>query len=306
MTKKQVHGFMKYFSFSFLWAFFQWLYRWRSVKTDGVVAGLVGCGLIKLIVSISSDLMHNFKTGHLTFTSSRSMLLSQAIATGIGCVVAPLTFFLFYEAFEVGNPNGNYKAPYALIYRNMAILSKPLHKYSLRTIVTNHLPHRSTQYCTTTHATPPYYNKETFHSTQHIHNMDHDMGMAAPPPSTMVMMKRRHFMHMTFFWGTKSEVLFDQWPGDSRGMYALALLFVFVMSFLVEWLSHTRFMKPGSNKLSAGLCQTVLHLLRVGLAYLVMLALMSFNAGVFLMAVLGHALGFFFFGSRAFAKPHNG
>ncbi|XP_057752623.1 copper transporter 2-like [Arachis stenosperma] len=136
-------------------------------------------------------------------------------------------------------------------------------------------------------------------------DMDHDMGMAAPPPSTMVMMKRRHFMHMTFFWGTKSEVLFDQWPGDSRGMYALALLFVFVMSFLVEWLSHTRFMKPGSNKLSAGLCQTVLHLLRVGLAYLVMLALMSFNAGVFLMAVLGHALGFFFFGSRAFAKPHS-
>ncbi|MED6217270.1 hypothetical protein PIB30_016083 [Stylosanthes scabra] len=146
--------------------------------------------------------------------------------------------------------------------------------------------------------------------------MDHDMGGGgggggmgmnmAPPPSTMTMtMKPRHFVHMTFFWGTKSEILFDQWPGESRGMYALALLFVFVMSFLVEWLSHTRFIKPGSNKVSAGLVQTVLHLLRVGLAYLVMLALMSFNAGVFLIAVLGHALGFFFFGSRAFAKPHN-
>ncbi|EOY23661.1 YELLOW STRIPE like 3 isoform 1 [Theobroma cacao] len=93
-----------------------------SGKENGVVAGLVGCGLIKSIVSISSDLMHDFKTGHLTLTSPRSMLLSQAIGTAIGCVVAPLTFFLFYKAFDVGNPDSEYKAPYALIYRNMAIL----------------------------------------------------------------------------------------------------------------------------------------------------------------------------------------
>jgi OPT family oligopeptide transporter len=91
-------------------------------KENGVVAGLVGCGLIKSIVSISSDLMHDFKTGHLTLTSPRSMLLSQLIGTAIGCVVAPLTFFLFYHAFDVGNPDGEYKAPYAIIYRNMAIL----------------------------------------------------------------------------------------------------------------------------------------------------------------------------------------
>ncbi|KAL4296906.1 hypothetical protein GQ457_12G000380 [Hibiscus cannabinus] len=93
-----------------------------SGKENGVVAGLVGCGLIKSIVSISSDLMHDLKTGHLTLTSPRSMLLSQAIGTAIGCVAAPLTFFLFYKAFDLGNPDGQYKAPYALIYRNMAIL----------------------------------------------------------------------------------------------------------------------------------------------------------------------------------------
>ncbi|XP_042983482.1 metal-nicotianamine transporter YSL3-like isoform X4 [Carya illinoinensis] len=93
-----------------------------SGKNNGVVAGLVGCGLIKSIVSISSDLMHDFKTGHLTFTSPRLMLVSQGIGTAIGCVVAPFTFFLFYKAFDVGNPDGEYKAPYAIIYRNMAIL----------------------------------------------------------------------------------------------------------------------------------------------------------------------------------------
>lgn len=91
-------------------------------EQNGVVAGLIGCGLVKSMVSISSDLMHDMKTGHLTLTSPRSMLISQAIGTAIGCVVAPLTFFLFYKAFDVGNPAGNYKAPYALIYRNMAIL----------------------------------------------------------------------------------------------------------------------------------------------------------------------------------------
>ncbi|KAI3904609.1 hypothetical protein MKW98_014789 [Papaver atlanticum] len=91
-------------------------------KEHGVVAGLIGCGLIKSMVSISSDLMHDFKTGHLTLASPRSMLISQAVGTAMGCVVAPLSFFLYYKAFDIGNPDGVYKAPYALIYRNMAIL----------------------------------------------------------------------------------------------------------------------------------------------------------------------------------------
>ncbi|GAB4835040.1 Metal-nicotianamine transporter ysl1 [Ancistrocladus abbreviatus] len=91
-------------------------------KNSGVVAGLAGCGLIKSVVSVSCNLMQDLKTGHLTLTSPRSMLISQAIGTAIGCIVAPLSFLLFYKAFDVGNPNGDFKAPYALIYRNMAIL----------------------------------------------------------------------------------------------------------------------------------------------------------------------------------------
>ncbi|KAL5071256.1 hypothetical protein RYX36_022143 [Vicia faba] len=91
-------------------------------KSDGVVAGLVACGLIKSLASTSSDLMQDMKTGHLTLTSPRSMLITQSIGTGIGCVFAPLVFFLFYRSFDVGNPDGEYKSPYAIIYRNMAIL----------------------------------------------------------------------------------------------------------------------------------------------------------------------------------------
>ncbi|XWS38164.1 hypothetical protein CRYUN_Cryun19dG0106800 [Craigia yunnanensis] len=92
-------------------------------KENGVVAGLAGCGLIKSVVSVACILMQDFKTAHYTLTSPRAMFVSQAIGTAIGCVTAPLSFFLFYKAFDVGNPYGEFKAPYALIYRNMAILS---------------------------------------------------------------------------------------------------------------------------------------------------------------------------------------
>ncbi|XP_059443075.1 metal-nicotianamine transporter YSL1-like [Corylus avellana] len=93
-----------------------------SGKEDGLVAGLVGCGLIKSVVSVACILMQDFKTAHLTFTSPRAMFVNQAIGTALGCLTAPLSFFLFYKAFDVGNPNGEFKAPYALIYRNMAII----------------------------------------------------------------------------------------------------------------------------------------------------------------------------------------
>uniref|UniRef100_A0A8R7R849 Uncharacterized protein n=1 Tax=Triticum urartu TaxID=4572 RepID=A0A8R7R849_TRIUA len=40
----------------------------------------------------------------------------------MGCIISPLTFMLFYKAFDVGNPDGYWKAPYALIYHCMAII----------------------------------------------------------------------------------------------------------------------------------------------------------------------------------------
>ncbi|KAG5566969.1 hypothetical protein RHGRI_002507 [Rhododendron griersonianum] len=119
-----------------------------------------------------------------------------------------------------------------------------------------------------------------------------------PPSSSSANGTNEMMMHMTFFWGKNAEILFSGWPGTNSGMYALALTFVFVLSLLVEWLSHGNLIKDGSNQVAVGLVQTLIQAIRVGLAYMLMLAVMSFNGGVFIAAVAGHALGFFLFGSE--------
>ncbi|XP_072951093.1 probable metal-nicotianamine transporter YSL6 isoform X2 [Typha angustifolia] len=91
-------------------------------KNGGVIAGLAACGVMMSIVSTAADLMQDFKTGYLTLSSPRSMFVSQLIGTALGCVIAPLTFWLYWTAFDIGSPDGVYKAPYAVIYREMAIL----------------------------------------------------------------------------------------------------------------------------------------------------------------------------------------
>lgn len=106
-------------------------------------------------------------------------------------------------------------------------------------------------------------------------------------------------MHMTFFWGKNTQVLFSGWPGDSSGMYALALVLVFLLAVSVEWMSHWRLMtEAGPRNVAAGIVQTAVHGIRIGIAYMVMLALMSFNGGVFIVAVVGHSVGYLVFGSR--------
>lgn len=137
----------------------------------------------------------------------------------------------------------------------------------------------------------------------HGHGMD--MGMSAPPMG--MPRKRRLFMHMSFYWGHEAEILFSDWPGFSMGMYLLCLFIVFLIAVMVEWLSRTRAIsRLGCNHVVTGVLVTLLHGLRVGLAYILMLALMSFNAAVFIVVVLGHVVGFFIFGSKVFGSGSDG
>ncbi|KAF3618532.1 putative metal-nicotianamine transporter YSL6 [Capsicum annuum] len=91
-------------------------------SNGGVVAGLAACGVMMSIVSTAADLMQDFKTGYLTLSSAKSMFVSQLVGTAMGCVIAPLTFWMYWNAFDIGSPDSPYKAPYAVIYREMAIL----------------------------------------------------------------------------------------------------------------------------------------------------------------------------------------
>ncbi|KAK2983928.1 hypothetical protein RJ640_012405 [Escallonia rubra] len=88
-------------------------------------------------------------------------------------------------------------------------------------------------------------------------------------------------LHTAFYWGTEAEIMFP---------------------VLVEGLSHCTVVKPGSNRVAGGFFQTGIFAVRAGLAYMVMLAVMSYNAGVFLVAVAGHAVGFAVFRSFGFRR----
>ncbi|XP_048138335.1 probable metal-nicotianamine transporter YSL7 isoform X1 [Rhodamnia argentea] len=97
---------------------------WAGASHGGVLAGLAACGVMMNIVSTASDLTQDFKTGYLTLASPRSMFVSQVIGTAMGCVISPCVFWLFYKAFkDLGLSTSAYPAPYASIYRSMAMLA---------------------------------------------------------------------------------------------------------------------------------------------------------------------------------------
>ncbi|KAK7256817.1 hypothetical protein RIF29_30333 [Crotalaria pallida] len=111
--------------------------------------------------------------------------------------------------------------------------------------------------------------------------------------------QRRIPIHTTFYWGHKMDILFHCWPGDSIAMYALALILVFVMAVLVEWLTYFNIVKLKSgdkNDVVGSLLKTGIYGLRTAFSYLVMLSVMSFNGGVFVVAIGGHVIGFLVFG----------
>ncbi|XP_031488857.1 copper transporter 1-like [Nymphaea colorata] len=110
-------------------------------------------------------------------------------------------------------------------------------------------------------------------------------------------------MHTPFFWGKDVEVWFNGWPEGRLAMYFLSLVLVFVLSLLYEWLSVCRFLsRPDAPRAASGLLQTLLHGLRMGVGYLVMLSIMTFNVGILLVAISGHVVGFFLFGSGVFSR----
>ncbi|KAH7553769.1 hypothetical protein ACOSP7_029380 [Xanthoceras sorbifolium] len=124
-------------------------------------------------------------------------------------------------------------------------------------------------------------------------------GMSMTPGS----MSDGGMMHMSFYWGKDAIIFFSGWPEKSLGMYVLALCFVFLLGLAVEVLSVSPQLTAGgrSNSMLGVFVQACVYGVKMGFAYLVMLSVMSYNLGVFIVAVAGHTAGFFLVKARALA-----
>lgn len=122
-------------------------------------------------------------------------------------------------------------------------------------------------------------------------------------------------MHMTFYWGKQATVLFDEWKTQTWLAYSLTLLAMFLFAAFHEYVVdlRSRFVKASKAKSASGLrapllrqrsikyaskmIESLLFGVNAGLGYLLMLAVMSFNGGIFIAVVLGFVVGYFFFRS---------
>ncbi|XP_058213494.1 copper transporter 5-like [Rhododendron vialii] len=132
-------------------------------------------------------------------------------------------------------------------------------------------------------------------------------------------------MHMTMYWGTDLTLLFDWWTTDSWLAYSLSLLACFLFSLIYQFLESLRLLrfKPTSAAAAAAylpsqqppseapllsksggggrkhslrrLAHAALFGVNAAIGYALMLAVMSFNGGVFLSVVLGISAGYYFF-----------
>ncbi|WOL19845.1 copper transporter 5.1 [Canna indica] len=132
-------------------------------------------------------------------------------------------------------------------------------------------------------------------------------------------------MHMTFYWGKKVTILFDTWRTESWAGYLLSLLALFVAAVFYQYMEDRRVRfkmlvaegsKPSSPPRTMGtplllpsaaaaarlgnparLASSLLFGVNSAIGYLLMLAVMSYNSGVFIAVVVGLAVGYLFFRS---------
>ncbi|GLT25647.1 hypothetical protein SLA2020_007650 [Shorea laevis] len=118
-------------------------------------------------------------------------------------------------------------------------------------------------------------------------------------------------MHMTFYWSLEVTLLFSSWKTHSWLSYALTLIACIAASACYQYVEHIRYRlrqvgKPTQLDVPllpdqkarwsvAKIAGGVAFGFSSGLGYLLMLAVMSFNGGVFLAIVLGLTIGYLSF-----------
>ncbi|TYJ29684.1 hypothetical protein E1A91_A06G083800v1 [Gossypium mustelinum] len=124
-------------------------------------------------------------------------------------------------------------------------------------------------------------------------------------------------MHMTLYWGKDVTLLIDFWKTDSWLSYLLTLLACFLFSSFYQYMEDRRLLfrslassnpSPPSSagasvpllpkyRRSAKFATALLFGINSAIGYLLMLAIMTFNGGIFLAIVLGLAVGYLVFRS---------
>ncbi|XP_057468385.1 copper transporter 5.1-like [Actinidia eriantha] len=130
-------------------------------------------------------------------------------------------------------------------------------------------------------------------------------------------------MHMTFYWGRQVTLLLDSWKTKTWTEYALTLCACFVVSVFYQYMEdrRLRFKLLSSSSAAASpppssvatpllypksaaipwsparFAGAVLFGLNSAIGYLLMLAIMSFNGGVFIAVIVGLAIGYLLFRS---------
>ncbi|CAL5074112.1 unnamed protein product [Urochloa decumbens] len=140
-------------------------------------------------------------------------------------------------------------------------------------------------------------------------------------------------MHMTFYWGKSATILFDGWRTSTWTGYLLSLVALLLAAAFYQYLEALRIRvklaagggaaakqapssipPPAGSDLSsrapllapalaaagrwpARVAVAAMFGVNSGLGYLLMLAVMSFNGGVFIAVVVGLALGYLAFRS---------
>nr|XP_025969619.1 probable low affinity copper uptake protein 2 [Dromaius novaehollandiae] len=134
-------------------------------------------------------------------------------------------------------------------------------------------------------------------------------------------------MQMVFFFSDKVVLLFDFWNVHSPGGMVLSVLVILLLSVLYETVkigkakvlrrailaiprslsqeslaeqdegssdsSHTQHGTTQGRWFLYHVSQTLLHVIQVVVGYMVMLAVMSYNAWIFLGVIVGSVLGYF-------------
>ncbi|PON41326.1 Ctr copper transporter [Parasponia andersonii] len=117
--------------------------------------------------------------------------------------------------------------------------------------------------------------------------------------------------HMTLYWGKEVTLLIGSWKTHSWISYLLTLLACFLISAFYQFLQdrRLRFKALASSSATSihaplisthgrrarGFATALLFGLNSAIGYLLMLAVMSFNGGIFVAVILGLSLGYFMF-----------